>query len=159
MPLLLLLDEGNLSFDAAIEVESAALTVHAPIFVPKGELSVNGDFELRDRFHSNMKKNFNEQGFKPKRILDIGCSTGLSTIKLHESFPDSEIIGLDLSPFMLSVAKYNLEFNAKYATARSSVSYIHGSGEESTLGKNDVDLVSMCLVMFPTKLLITDYKN
>jgi len=51
-------DEGNLSWQAAMEVESAALTVHAPIFVPKGDLSINGDFELRDNFHKNMKKNF-----------------------------------------------------------------------------------------------------
>jgi ubiquinone/menaquinone biosynthesis C-methylase UbiE len=129
-----------------MEVESAALTVHAPIFVPKGELSINGDFELRDNFHKNMKKNFIEKDFKPKRILDIGSSTGLSTIKLHDSFPNAEIIGLDLSPYMLSVAKHQLQYNPKYVSAKSSISYIHGAGESSSLGKNDVDLITMCLV-------------
>lgn len=39
---------------------------------------------------------------KPRKIVDIGCSTGLSTLKLHESFPDAEIIGVYLSPYMLS---------------------------------------------------------
>lgn len=139
-------EEGNLSWLAAMEVESAALTVHAPIFVPKGELSINGDFELRDNFHKNMKKNFYDRGFQPKKILDIGCSTGLSTLKLHESFPSCEIIAVDLSPFFLSVAKYQLETNQRLSTARNSITYMHASGEYSTLGKNDCDLVTMCLV-------------
>jgi ubiquinone/menaquinone biosynthesis C-methylase UbiE len=83
-----------------MEVEVAALTVHAPIF--NKELGRDGDFILRDNFHKNMLKIFENSGFKPTKILDIGCSTGLSTLKLYDSFPHCEIIGLDLSPYMLS---------------------------------------------------------
>lgn len=86
-----------------MEVEPAALTVHAPIYTrEKNELDINGDFTLRDNFHKNMKTIFNFKRYQPKRILDIGCSTGLSTLKLHDSFPEAEVIGLDLSPHMLS---------------------------------------------------------
>lgn len=35
---------------------------------------------------------------QPKRILDIGCGTGRSTVQLAKRFPDAEIIGVDLSP-------------------------------------------------------------
>ncbi len=96
-------DEGNLSWQAAMEVESAALTVHAQVFTSqKDELDALGDFRLRDNFHKNMMQLLSKRNFQPKRILDIGCSTGLSTLKLHETFPDAEIIGADLSPYMLS---------------------------------------------------------
>lgn len=86
-----------------MEVEPAALTVHAPIYTKdKDELDIAGDFTLRDNFHKNMLQLFSTAGFEPKKILDIGCSTGLSTLKLHDSFPKAEIVGLDLSPHMLS---------------------------------------------------------
>lgn len=140
-------DEGNLSWRAAMEVEVAALTVHAPIFANKGELDRKGDFELRDRFHRNMKDLFAERQFKPRRILDIGCSTGLSTLKLHDSFPDAEILGLDLSPYFLAVARHNLKKNPELESARKAVTYIHGLGENTSLGNGSgVDAVTMCLV-------------
>ena len=34
---------------------------------------------------------------QPKRILDVGCGTGRSTVQLAEKFPDAQIIGVDLS--------------------------------------------------------------
>lgn len=121
-------DEGNLSWQAAMEVESAALTVHAQIFPlstpslttasdtvldeavqtkkkDKVDIPLNpmGDFLLRDNFHKNMLEMLQgNQHVRINRILDIGCSTGLSTLKLHESFPQAEIIGMDLSPYMLA---------------------------------------------------------
>ena len=86
-----------------MEVEPAALTVHAPIYTAStSDLDINGDFTLRDNFHTCMKKIFTMSNFHPNKILDIGCSTGLSTLKLHDSFPEAEIIGMDLSPYMLA---------------------------------------------------------
>lgn len=152
-------ENGNLNWQAAFEVESAALTVHSPIFVAKGDaLQYNGDYQLRDNFHKNMKQIFNKDDFKPKKILDIGCSTGLSTMKLLDSFPEAEIIGMDLSPHMLAVAKFNLLTNL---SARKSISYIHGLGEDTSLGKGDVNLVTACLVAhelpdFITKQVLTE---
>lgn len=140
-------DDGNLSWQAAMEVESAALTVHAKIYVKeKNDLDELGDFTLRDNFHINMRQIFEKHDFKPTKILDIGCSTGLSTIKLHNSFQDAEVIGLDLSPYMLSVAKLQLSTLPALADARGRVSYLHASGEQTSLGKGDVDCVSMSLV-------------
>ena len=39
------------------------------------------------------------------RILDVGCGSGMSTLALKNRFPDSEIIGVDLSAAMLENAK------------------------------------------------------
>ena len=147
-------ENGNLGWDAAFEVESAALTVHSPIFVAnKGDpLQFNGDNQLRDNFHKNMKQIFGKNDFKPKKILDVGCSTGLSTMKLLESFPEAEIIGMDLSPHMLAVAKFNLLSNF---SARKSISYIHGLGEDTSLGNGDVNLVTACLIAHELPAAIT----
>ena len=88
---------------AAMEVEPAALSVHAHLYTNNNnELRRDGDYMLRDNFHKNMKQIFSSNNFNPKKVADVGCSTGLSTLKLHETFSNAEIIGMDLSPYMLS---------------------------------------------------------
>lgn len=98
-------DTGNLNWQAAMEVESASYAVHAHIFssnLSSLSYEADGDYRLRDNFHKVMLQEFQQTQFQPKRIVDIGCSGGLSSLKLHESFPSAEIIGMDLSPYMLS---------------------------------------------------------
>ena len=41
----------------------------------------------------------------PALILEIGCGTGINLVRLNKLFPDSRIIGLDISPDMLNVAR------------------------------------------------------
>lgn len=148
-------DEGNMSWQAAIEVESAALSVHAPIYstnaTGKKELRSDGDFMLRDNFHKKMKEMFQEAKFEPTSIVDLGCSTGLSTLKLHDSFPSARVIGLDLSPYYLSVASLQLSERCPSPL----VSYRHGLAESTGLARGEVDLVTMCLVAheLPTQAL------
>jgi SAM-dependent methyltransferase len=36
-------------------------------------------------------------GFAPKRILDMGCTVGHSTLPFKEAFPDAEVIGIDVA--------------------------------------------------------------
>jgi len=52
-------DDGNLSWQCAVEVESAALTVHAPIYTESNKvLRKDGDWNLRNFFHAKMKVAF-----------------------------------------------------------------------------------------------------
>jgi len=86
-----------------MEVESAAVTVHSQIYIQQpDDLDGQGDFTLRDNFHKKMRMMLDRTGFQPRRVVDIGCSTGLSTLKLHNSFPSADIIGIDLSPYMIA---------------------------------------------------------
>ncbi|RVU06979.1 class I SAM-dependent methyltransferase [Novosphingobium umbonatum] len=39
--------------------------------------------------------------FKPKRILDLGCSVGHSTVAIAQAFPDAEVYALDVGAPML----------------------------------------------------------
>lgn len=38
------------------------------------------------------------EGYKVKRILDIGTGTGIWAIDMADKYPDTEILGVDLSP-------------------------------------------------------------
>lgn len=38
---------------------------------------------------------------QPKAILDAGCGRGVLTLTAAEMFPDSEVVGADLSPFLV----------------------------------------------------------
>lgn len=44
-------------------------------------------------------------GGYPRRILDLGCGTGSTTLLLKKAFPNAEVIGIDLSPYMLVMAE------------------------------------------------------
>lgn len=39
----------------------------------------------------------NMPDFKPRRILDMGCAAGQSTVPYKELFPDAEVIGIDVA--------------------------------------------------------------
>ena len=43
--------------------------------------------------------------FRGKRLLDFGCGAGASTMVLARMFPDCEIVGIDLEPSFIGVAK------------------------------------------------------
>jgi len=42
-----------------------------------------------------------------RHVVDLGCSTGLSTLELHQAFPEAQITALDLSPYFITVAKHD----------------------------------------------------
>lgn len=133
-------EEGNLSWEAAMEVESAALAVHAPIFTGSNKvLRRDGDDTLRQSYHDKMVEALGED-FEVSRIVDVGSSTGLSTNKLAETFPTAQsITGIDLSPYMLAVAALQ--------NTDPRIDYVYGSGESmAPFLSGTVDLVSMCLV-------------
>lgn len=43
--------------------------------------------------------------FKPSKILDIACGTGIVTKKIAEMLPEARVIGLDLNPDMIEYGK------------------------------------------------------
>lgn len=43
---------------------------------------------------------------RPRRIIDMGCSTGISTRHLAEEYPLAKVTGLDLSPHFLALAEW-----------------------------------------------------
>ncbi|MEN9518757.1 MAG: hypothetical protein RLZZ381_1345 [Cyanobacteriota bacterium] len=126
--------EGNLSWKAAWEVESAARSVHAKIWP---EVGVNGDTMLRQNYHQALQQHLT---ITPKTILDLGCGVGMSSIALQEIYPQAQITGIDLSPYFLCVAQHRAK------QQQHSIKWIHAAAESTGLANQSFDLVSASLM-------------
>jgi ubiquinone/menaquinone biosynthesis C-methylase UbiE len=126
-------EKGNLSWDAATEVEVAAYSVHAKIW---GGENKQGDAKLRDSYHQILRNAIT----LPQTILDLGCSVGMSSFALQEIYPQAQITGVDLSPYFLAVAKYRSQQN------HSSIKWLHSAAENTQLQDESFDLVSTFLM-------------
>jgi ubiquinone/menaquinone biosynthesis C-methylase UbiE len=128
-------EQGNMSWDAAMEVEVAAYSVHAKIFAETGR---TGDTQLRQSYHDLITQALPTA---PQAILDIGCSVGMSTFAIQEVYPDAHLTGLDLSPYFLSIANYRAE-----QTQSTQINWVHAAGESTGLPAHSYDLVSLFLI-------------
>lgn len=88
-------------------------------------------------------------GGQPRRILDLGCGTGSLTLALKEQFPQAEVIGLDLSPQMLTMADY------KAKQRGLKVVWSQGLAEKTLFPSQAFDLISLALLCHETPPEIT----
>ncbi len=128
-------DRGNMSWDAAMEVEVAAYSVHAKIFAETG---TTGDTQLRKSYHDLVVQFLPTA---PEHILDIGCSVGMSTFAIQAVYPQAQLTGLDLSPYFLSIANYRAEQQKSV-----NINWVHATGESTGLPAHSYDLVSLFLI-------------
>lgn len=127
-------EQGNLSWDAALEVEVAALAVHAKIWQDAG---AKGDSKMRQSYHDIVKE---QVTCPPQDILDLGCSVGMSTFALQEVYPHATLTGVDLSPYFLAVAHYNSQ------QRNININWQHAAAESTNLPDTSFDLISACLM-------------
>ncbi len=80
----------------------------------------------------------------PRRILDLGCGTGSTTLMLKQVFPQAQVTGLDLSPYMLVMADH------KATNAGLNIQWRHGSAEATGLPDASFDLVTASLLFHET---------
>jgi ubiquinone/menaquinone biosynthesis C-methylase UbiE len=130
-------ENGNLNWDAALEVESAAHAVHATIWKGTEGAEIEGDPKLRRSYHDILQTQIPNQ---PQEILDIGCSVGMSTFALQALYPQANITGLDLSPYYLAVAQYRSQ------QRQASIRWVHAAAESTKLPDASFDLVSAFLM-------------
>lgn len=82
--------------------------------------------------------------FKPKRILELGCTVGHTLTPMKQSFPDAEAHGIDVSAAVL-----------RYAFARSAsmgleIYYHQQNAERTTFADQSFDLVFSRILMHET---------
>ncbi len=133
-------EQGNMSWEAATEVEVAARTVHATIWPEAG---AEGDPKLRASYHEIIKSQI---GSSPQDIVDLGCSVGMSTFALGEVYPEAKMTGVELSPYFLAVAKYRSQQREAEFSNQKSPTWVHAAAESTGLSAAAFDLVSICLV-------------
>ena len=131
-------DEGNLNWLAAYENEASTISMSSRYFKNVNPQD-SADF-IRKNFTDKILSYNNNSNFN--NILDIGCSIGISTKYLNKFIPgEKKIIGLDLSPYFISIAKFN---NWKEGT---DIEYILSNAEDIDLQNNSFDLIC-CSFMF-----------
>lgn len=92
--------------------------------------------------HGVLKRH--QLGFSPKRILDLGCTIGNSTVPWKKLFPDAEVIGIDVSATAL-----------RYAHARAEalgvpVTFVQDNAEHTAFEDDAFDLVTSSLLIHET---------
>lgn len=86
---------------------------------------------------------------QPRRILDLGCGTGSTTLLLKQAFPQAEVIGLDLSPYMLFMADY------KTQKADLAIQYLQGNAAETPFPDASFDVVTASLLFHETPTAVS----
>lgn len=130
-------EQGNLSWEAAWEVESAAYAVHSTIWKDTDGISPQGDPKLRQAYHDVLQAQIPSE---PENILDLGCSVGMSTFALQDNYPQAHLSGLDLSPYYLAVANYRSQSQGE------KIDWVHAAAEATGLSSQSFDLVSAFLM-------------
>lgn len=83
-----------------------------------------------------------EKGFRPKRILDMGCTVGHNIVPIAQAFPDAEIIAVDVAAPVL-----------RYAHARakslgvSNITFRQANAESLDYEDGSFDLVITCMFL------------
>jgi SAM-dependent methyltransferase len=135
-------DRGNMCWEAAFEAESATQAMALRVWRDEKLTWEEAQERLRSSFYSIVDR------YSPSLvtdILDMGCSVGISTLSLHRYYAQRQersirTVGLDLSPYMLSVAKI--------ADEKQEISeWIHALAEDTGLLDNSFDLITLQFVI------------
>lgn len=134
-------DAGNLNWLAALEGEAATINMAVGYWKQINPLTTQ-DW-LRYNVSKNIKQYLNKSSIitQPKNILDVGCSVGISTEFLYKSFRESQIFGIDLSPYFIAMAKLRAE---EYDFP---INYYHRNAEHTNFENNKFDLIVCNFIM------------
>ena len=86
----------------------------------------------------------NMPDFKPRRILDMGCTVGHSTLPYKEAFPDAEVIGIDVAGPCVRYA------HARAAGMGQEVGFMQRNAEETGFEAGSFDLVVSHILLHET---------
>ena len=138
-------EQGNLCWQAAAEAEQATDAMALRVWPEADQSPVQAQKRLRDAIHNAVEPLLNGP---LQRVVDLGCSVGVSTLALthwlnrradRNGLPRPEVIGLDLSPDMLAVAKVR-DADGLVAEWR------HAAAEDTALQAGSLDLISLQFV-------------
>jgi len=78
---------------------------------------------------------------KPKRILDMGCGAGMSTLPFADAYPDAEIFAIDLAAPMLRYAHGRAESLGK------KVHFSQANAAETSFQPGSFDLIVSTIIL------------
>jgi SAM-dependent methyltransferase len=83
-------------------------------------------------------------GFSPKRILDLGCTVGHSTLPYKELFPDAEVWGVDVAAPQIRYA------HARAGALGFDVNFAQMNAERTTFPDGHFDLIVSHILLHET---------
>jgi len=134
-------DQGNLCWQAAFETEPATYAMALRIWKQEKLTWEAAHDRLRSSFHQMIATHTPS----PLRdILDLGCSVGISTLALHRFYQQRQVepvrtVGLDLSPYMLAVAK-------ERDRTQEIAAWVHARAEDTGFANQSFDLITLQFV-------------
>lgn len=135
--------EGNLCWLAAFEAIPATYAIAARLWPKEPITAEESQAKMRDGFHRLLDQ---QRPGKVRDILDLGCSVGISTLSIHRHYAQDQdqdrpvrTTGLDLSPYMLAVAKSR-------DTEGQISAWIHARAEDTGLASESFDLITLQFV-------------
>ncbi|MDJ0728602.1 MAG: class I SAM-dependent methyltransferase [Crocosphaera sp.] len=136
-------DQGNLCWKAAFEAVPATQSLGLRVWKNEDLTWQEAQERLRGAFHAVLEPYSPPQ---VENILDIGCSIGVSTKATHRYYSQRQgnlpinTIGLDLSPYMLAVAKVTDE-------EQEISQWVHGLAEKTNFADNSFDIITIQFVL------------
>ena len=153
--------EGNLNWEAALEVVAATISISANYW-PHATLE-SAQSWMRGNTTAAIQKHIKDYeatlSSVPKntgKMIDVGCSVGASTKFLIEAFPEKDSVdAIDLSPHFLSTAKFyhTTPESPMYTDLHEKISYHHAKAESLPFADESYDIVSISFLLheIPTK--------
>lgn len=134
--------QGNLCWAAAFEAEAATYAMGLRVWKDEPLTWQAAHDRLRGSFHHILAQAIHQP---IHAILDVGCSVGLSTLALHRFYQGQSshpvrTVGLDLSPYMLTVAQHR-------DTQQEIAQWLHANAEATGLPDRAFDLVTLQFVI------------
>ena len=138
-------EQGNLCWQAAAEAEQATDAMALRVWPDENLSPDQAQTRLRDAIHAAVEPLLSGP---LHQVLDLGCSVGVSTQALaawlrqradRQGEAPPRVMGLDLSPEMLAVARVR-DRNGAVTEWR------HGAAEHTGLPNGSVDLISVQFV-------------
>ncbi len=86
----------------------------------------------------------NMPGFTPRRILDMGCTVGHSTVPYKELFPDAEVIGIDVGGPCIRYA------HARAKALGQDISFMQRNAEDTGFEAGSFDLIVSHILLHET---------
>lgn len=87
----------------------------------------------------------NQPGFRPRRILDIGCSAGHNVVPLALAFPDAEVVAVDVAAPMLRYAHARAQ-----SLGAANLTFLQANGEALDYPDGHFDLITTAMFWHET---------
>lgn len=118
--------KGNLSWDAAFEVEAAARSVHATVMDPANvAVQSDGDARMRASYHAKARELLEQEGHRDavadvQRVVDLGSAVGLSSLAAAAAFPGATVQGVFWTQGCAAAHCFVAEFGSPFDQASNT---------------------------------------